>query len=232
MDLAVNNDETVQKSGLVFSEVLSRHLRYSQPQLVTIYPEDPKDNSKGSRGFSFLYPEDYHIAKGVVGIQDIGFQKSYISGTPGALDAAFKEKFSKWRTCIFYYYDKTGVINPKSKNCIYEFAVRLKQGKASDLDASDYFLSKQSKLDFNPSDPDAPNGFNLTSFVQDHKNSMKKVATNVVFFKVSQEEYPLVTVEVSFSYGKGGSSSNVKKEAAINDFTEVFDLGFQVYPGI
>ena len=214
MNLAGNNDETVQKSALVFSEELSRHLRYSQSSLISLYPSNGEE--QGSLGFSFLYSEEHKLAKGEESIETLGFKKSYDASSLTAIDNTFNARLSKWKTAIFYFHDKEGTINPQAKNCIYQFVVKLTPS------TSDYFLNKIPKSEYTPLD--------ITTFVKNRH--IRKVATNVVYFKASLENSPLVTIDATFSYGKGGSASGGSKEEQRSNLTEVFDVNTQIYPGI
>ncbi len=221
---------TTLKTALVFSDIVSKPLKCTQASLITVYPM--RDSQHQSKAFAFPYPGDYASSKLSCEFTDFGWQKLDLNTT-----SPFTGKLNVWETVVVYYYDKDGSVFGKDKkdkkdsskyeDCIYEIVGKFPKDPATEA----FFLQKTA----------LPTSFstllddNLQAFVENARKagSFRRVAEHVVFFKVSLESYPMVRIDTSVAYGRGGSSVSAGAEDVnIGNTTEVFDLSFDILPGI
>ncbi len=223
-----NNDDAVKKNAYAFAEILARSLRQTMPSLVTVFPiaSDSQTSSgqgttadfDGTRAVSFIFSgrAPYFTPANQNFFKDFFETVSFFEDD----DLPLSQTVSNDIFAV-YYYDREGEVFGE-KNAFYEILASIDTEdrffKRRSSTVRDYVLLERSVKEFAVS---AKSG-----------RGYRKIASNMVFFNVSLDAYPIIKVGSSFYYGKGGTSSRVSSQDSLSNESEVFDLDFQILPGM
>ncbi len=216
-----NNDDAVKKNAYAFAEILARNMRQTLPPMIMVYPNtssaspDKPNRFLETRAVSFIFTgKAPYFNPGSISLFEDSFEKMQLPGETSLLGAAGMDVFA------VYYYDKDGEIFGE-KNAFYEILASLNT-------EGQFFKRKGSTKSLAELEEEVKT---FATVARGYKAGYRKIAGNMVFFDISLDSYPVINVDSSFYYGKGGTSSKVS-QGNISNQSKVFDLDFQVLPGL
>ncbi len=234
-----NGDISVRQNAYALEEIISRKIRESNADTISAYPLNPSfpNNNTGA----FIIPgSDYGwIAPAIQYMPGINLspetEEESLSPSPSPSPSAEEQDFvgglAKFDVLFVYLYDRYG-----------DFATRLR-GSSAKPSFRDRYSLYEIRVKINPIvltkrlsgtvDYATLKEFLISSALGSDKRSIRirKLASNVVYFRVEMSKYPLLYIRSSFMYGKGGNSSRqVIEDRNIKNLTEIFELDFYAMP--
>lgn len=215
----------VLNDGLIVSEKIYKNMKYSAPNLVTIFT---------CQNQATMYGKDECIAVGFPILTEIYSRNEitpeetgYRSHTYECMDE-IQEKLSKknWTGYVLYIHDKDGKIlgnGEKDKNKFYEVRFTYKYKKNEDnKEIENKNVTMFEKLTVDEwrkklGVSEQADSFNLLEMLLKKNSNLQKqlLSKNIKSFKISKKSYPAFKMRLLLDYGVYGGS-NVEGRKAVN----------------